>query len=108
VSHFREKIQISLTKMSSTIFFNKIKPSTIPKYHLSSVWPFINNNCHKSEYTNPSSQEEPFTTPMPKINYVCILCGTKLSKDDEFRSAAYNLGVTLATRKLHLVYEGGV
>ena len=48
------------------------------------------------------------TVPMPKINYVCILGGTDLGKDDEFRSAANNLGVTLAARKLHLVYGGGV
>jgi len=45
---------------------------------------------------------------MPKINYVCILGGTDLGKKDKFRSAAYNLGVTLAAWKLHLVYGGGV
>jgi len=45
---------------------------------------------------------------MPKINYVCILGGTDLGKDDEFQSAANNLGVTLAARKLHLVYGGRV
>jgi len=45
---------------------------------------------------------------MPKINYVYILGGTNLGKDNEFRSAANNLGVTLATRKLHLVYRRGV
>jgi len=48
------------------------------------------------------------TTPMPKINYVCILGGTDLGKDNEFQSVANNLGVTLAARKLHLVYGGGV
>ena len=45
---------------------------------------------------------------MPKINYVCVLGGTDLGKDDEFQSPAYNLGVTLAAQKLLLVYRGGV
>jgi len=45
---------------------------------------------------------------MPKINYVCALGETDLGKDNEFRSIAYNLGTTLATRKLDLVYGGGV
>jgi len=66
------------------------------------------HNSHKSECTNPHSQEESSTTPMPKINYVCILGRTDLGKDDEFWSAAYNLGVTLVAQKLHLMYEGGV
>ena len=45
---------------------------------------------------------------MPKINYVCILGGTNLGKDDEFRSTAYNLGVTLTAQKFYLVYGGRV
>jgi len=45
---------------------------------------------------------------MPKINYLCVLGRTNLSKDDEFRSVAYNLGATLAAQKLHFVYRGGV
>jgi len=45
---------------------------------------------------------------MPKINYICVLGGIDLGKDDEFRSTAYNLGITLTARKLHLVYGGGV
>jgi len=48
------------------------------------------------------------TIPMPKINYVCVLGKTYLGKDDEFQSATNNLGVTLATQKLHLVYGGRV
>jgi len=45
---------------------------------------------------------------MPKINYVCVLGGTDLGKDNKFWSAAYSLGTILAAWKLHLVYEGGV
>jgi len=45
---------------------------------------------------------------MPTINYVCILGGIDLGKDNEFQSAAYNLSATLAAQKLHLVYGGRV
>jgi len=45
---------------------------------------------------------------MPKIHYVYVLGGTDLEKYDEFQNAAYNLCVTLAARKLHLVYREGV
>jgi len=104
-----KEIQISLTKVLSTIFFlTKFDLSLFQKFSLSSIWPFIHNNSHKAECTNPPLQEELSTIPMPKINYVCMLGGTDLGKDDEFRTAAYNLDVALATRKLHLVYEGGV
>jgi len=45
---------------------------------------------------------------MPKINYICILGGTNLGKDDEFWSTTYNLDVILAASKLYLVYGRGV
>jgi len=45
---------------------------------------------------------------MLKIDYVCILGRINLGKDDEFWSAAYNLGVTLVPQKLHLMYRGRV
>jgi len=80
-----KEIQTSLDKCVIHCFlFEKIKPSLISRFPLSSNWPSINDNFLKSECTNPPSQGMSSTIPMPKINYVGILGDTDLGKDDEF------------------------
>ena len=39
---------------------------------------------------------------------VCVFGGSELGKDESFRRAAYDLGKALATRKIDLVYGGGI
>jgi len=108
VGHFKKNSNFFDKCVIHYFLFDKIWPSTIPRFPFLSIWPFINDNSHKSKCTNPPSSEKSSITLMPKINYVCILGGTNLGKDDEFRSTIYNLGVTLTAWKLYFVYIGGV
>ena len=41
-----------------------------------------------------------------KFKTICIFCGTNFGKDKEYLKAAVELGKTLATRKIDLVYGG--
>lgn len=43
-----------------------------------------------------------------RFHSICVFGGTNLGKDEAFRHAAYDLGKTLAARKINVVYGGGV
>ena len=42
------------------------------------------------------------------MDTVCVFGGSELGKDERFRLEAYDLGKALATRKIALVYGGGI
>ena len=42
-----------------------------------------------------------------RFKTICVLCGTNFGKDREYMKAVVELGKTLATRKIDLVYGGG-
>ena len=47
------------------------------------------------------------TSTVSKIKNICVFCGSSAGKDSIYEEVAENLGITLATKNIHLVYGGG-
>ncbi|XP_073015004.1 cytokinin riboside 5'-monophosphate phosphoribohydrolase LOG3-like [Primulina eburnea] len=47
------------------------------------------------------------TSTVSKIKNICVFCGSSAGKDSIYEDVAEKLGITLAKRKIHLVYGGG-
>ena len=46
-------------------------------------------------------------TSRRRVENICVFCGTSVGVKPEYLAVAHELGRVIATRNMHLVYDGG-
>ena len=69
----------------------------------------MTRSCDKGRFTyNVTAYKDKGTDKrMSDINSLCVYCGSSANVDEDFKTAAHDMGVILASAGIRLVYGGG-